>query len=188
MSTTTLHPIWTENAQQFLFRHVLQAMSYPGRIVDCSDAIADADCALAVLASLLDHACRLSDPTKLISQADQRLLETTASDAEAADWLVMPADQPPKTDWSLRCGTIHQPEASCTVVLRGVQFGTGTYLQLSGPGIAERTDVFIDKLDPAWLELRALYCAKPPMGIDLIVCGDQSVLCLPRTTTIDKEG
>lgn len=184
--TATLHPVWTEHTQQQLYRRILETMAYPGRIADCAGILAGERMLIGVAATLIDHSVSLGDPDAIIPLEYRGMIGARDALPDDADWLVADGRaRPPKT-WRPRLGSITQPEISATLILTGLTLGQGRGLRLTGPGIETTTEVAIRGLDPEWVETRRRWCARPPIGIDLILVDETRVLCLPRTTTIEE--
>jgi len=85
-------------------------------------------------------------------------------------------------------GSQEYPDRSTTLVLEvkalHQEAGAGQKLTLSGPGILQSRDVWVEGLPESfhrlWIDNRALF----PRGIDLILTADTDLLCLPRTTRV----
>ncbi len=169
--------------QQRVFRHLLQAFSYPGRVVRLPDG---AEALTQVLAALLDAEATLADPDGLLDARVRALLGATAAAPQQAQFVLACADAAPRLTPSL--GTLESPELGATLVLRVGRIGSGRLLSVSGPGVDGHQQLRLDGLNPAWLAARAQWNAHFPLGVDLIVVDAQQVVALPRTTRIATEG
>jgi alpha-D-ribose 1-methylphosphonate 5-triphosphate synthase subunit PhnH len=80
-------------------------------------------------------------------------------------------------------GSYADPDLGATVVI-GCAIGQGARLRLSGPGIASACEVRVDGLPNELWELRATML-RAPLGWDLFLVTEGSVLGLPRTTAVE---
>lgn len=178
----TTETIWQAGRQQTLFRRILDAMSYPGRRVELTDAKTPADRAL--LATLLDPTVSLCDHHGLLPASDWPLLAASHASAESADFVL--ADGSLAPDFLPRTGSLDEPEKSATLVLRVDALGSGsTRLLLTGPGIEKTERLAVDGLHHDWLTRRADWVSAFPMGVDLILADHQHLVALPRTTRVE---
>ncbi len=174
---------------QRCFRHVLDAMSRPGRIASI-DGVAPPKplcvAAAAVLLTLIDH----ETPFWLDPDADA-----------ARAWIAFhcgapsaPGPEDAMFGLSLglpdlgrfRTGTHEGPETSATIVVQLPSLTGGPALRLSGPGLKDSAIIAPTGLPadfPArWRRNRGLF----PAGIDLILCADDALAALPRTTLVEE--
>jgi alpha-D-ribose 1-methylphosphonate 5-triphosphate synthase subunit PhnH len=186
-----MRDLWHPLAQQRIFRRLMDACAYPGRLADLSDAGAKA--LSAVLATLLDGEVSLADPDDLVAESDWPRLEARRATPEVADFIVCDGAIAPKTApaFSPRLGTLENPERSATLILRVAKLGgdesRGMRLILSGPGIEGTQTLSVDGLAPAWLSARAAWAAVFPLGVDYILVDRERAAFLPRTTQIKGE-
>lgn len=176
---------WEPLTQQWVFRRLLEAFSYPGRVA----SVARPDHAPAlplILATLVDAQVTLADPQGLIAADDWRRLGARREAPEAAHFIVASGDLAPA--FAPAVGTLESPELGATVVLRVDSLGEGSPLALSGPGIDGATRLAVGGLDPAWLARRAVWNAGFPMGVDVVLVDGTRLAVLPRTTRIEFEG
>jgi len=179
--TMKTEALWQPAGQQQVYRHILQAMAYPGRIAALSG---QDDAARQVLATLLDGDVSLCDRDDLLDPADWPLLAARRAAAADADYLVAHAARHP--DFSPRLGTLTEPEQSATLLLRVAALGQGDLrLRLAGPGIDSTLELSIAGLHPDWLARRAEWVATFPLGVDLILVDDRQITALPRTTQVE---
>jgi len=80
-------------------------------------------------------------------------------------------------------GTYTYPDHSATLVL-GVEFDVGTRIRLSGPGIPETTELFVEGIPQSFWSLREKK-VQYPLGWDVFLIGDGQVVGLPRTTIVE---
>lgn len=177
---------------QDMFRHLLEAMSYPGRIVGAATlARAPAPLSRAAAAAFL----------ALADYETPVWLDATAQPAR--DWLRFHCGCPVVADpaaarfalvadptamlplSAFNPGTDEYPDRSTTLVIEVAGLGSNGGVRLSGPGILGEAHFAVDGL-PAriwdqWRENRVLF----PGGVDLILtCGDR-LAALPRTVKVE---
>lgn len=176
---------WAPLTQQFVFRRLMEAFSYPGRVqsLTCADEMS---ALTRVLATLVDAEVALADPQGLIAADDWRRLGARREAAEKAQYIVARGDLAPT--FAPRVGTLESPELGATVILCVDHLGDGVPVALSGPGIDGVTRLAIGGLEPAWLARRATWNGAFPLGIDLILIDDTRLAALPRTTRTEWEG
>ena len=175
--------VWQAHTQQRLFRRLLDAFAYPGRLFDAADSGTTAR--LAILATLLDAEVDLADPHGLITPEDRMRLMAAAA-PEQARFVV--ADGARAPDFTPARGSLESPEFGATLVLEVRQLGTGTPFLLTGPGIESQNRLALQGLHPAWVAQRADWVSAYPLGVDVILCDATHFAALPRTTHIVWEG
>lgn len=184
----TLEPIWHPNTQQALFRQLLLATSYPGRVVDLGAPLAGAPAALGVLAALVDQAVTCADPDTLLTERERNMLAARFVPVTAAAFVLADARRTAAETFQPRLGDIYRPEHGATLVLRGRAVGRGgTRLRLSGPGVNGAQTLAVDGFDASWWVRRAVWVSDYPMGVDCFLCADDAVAALPRTTRATLE-
>jgi len=179
------HPAdWTPLAQQRAFRRILDAFSYPGRIVELDTQAGHA--LPLVLATLADPATTLADPCDLIGAADRQRLGAKTASAYPAQFVVMPGSRTPDFEPSL--GTLDSPEKGATLVLVVDEIRQGSGLLLSGPGIPGSHPLQVTGVDPRWWTLRQQWNGAFPLGVDMVLLSDCNLVALPRTIKVVAEG
>ena len=176
---------------QRTFRLVLDAMANPGRIVEVPEPAAamplrEAQAALCL--TLLDF----ETPVWLGPGV-----------AGAADWLRFHCGCPLVADPAkarfavLRSGSIEAPlsafdpgedeypERSATLLIEVEALGSGTPLQLRGPGVPVAREMAVVGLpEPFWGEWEA-NAALFPRGVDLVLTAGRRLAALPRTISVE---
>lgn len=193
--TNDLSPGFDEpvDGAQRTFRAVLEALSRPGVPVplagiDTAPAPMEPTLAAAAL-SLLDHetSVYLAPPLAIESVRRYIAFHTGApivSEPGEADFVIALADRDIPDVLQLKAGTAEYPDASATLLLGISGFGTGLPVRLSGPGIAETCEFSSgDLTDDFWTHARKNH-TRFPLGVDVILCGPESVVGLPRSTSI----
>jgi alpha-D-ribose 1-methylphosphonate 5-triphosphate synthase subunit PhnH len=177
--------IWHPAGQQQLFRSLLDAYSYPGRIQSCT-----AEPSLALLSALLDGQTTLSDPQDLLDESIWPKLEARRVPYELAAFTLLDGSRAPERVPNL--GTLEEPEHGATLLLRVAALhedGVGELrLQLSGPGIRQPVTIGVDGLHADWIVARNDWVSSFPLGIELLLCDAQRFVALPRTTQIKIGG
>ena len=180
---TTYKPL----TQQRVYRSLLDAHSFPGRVIDLEGHLEDQPALLALLATLLDHTTTLYDAEGLVSGEELLRLEARRQCAEQADYVLFKSDLPPPADFVPRLGDVYQPHLGATLILQvdSVASGDDIY-ELTGPGIETTQRLALKGLHPKWFERRRGWVADYPMGVDLVLCDQTRIAALPRTTHINR--
>ena len=79
------------------------------------------------------------------------------------------------------------PDRSATIIVdcAGAMQASDVSARLTGPGIERAVNVILPGFDRAmWDQLRNNHRAYP-IGVDMIACLADSVVCLPRSTAIE---
>jgi len=179
MMNDTLSPdlqVWSAPQQQTVFRQLLRAFSFPGRV----ETLADGNALTQTLATLVDREATLADPQNLLDALTLKRLQARMTAPELAQFIVADGNLPPLFEPSL--GTLESPELGATILLTVAALGKGAAWQLCGPGIAATQALAIAGLDPAWLAHRQVWNDGFPLGVDLILMDANSFVALPRTT------
>jgi len=180
--------IWHPVKQQKLFRSLLDAFSYPGRITACTTASTSSW--FALLSTLVDGQTTLADPHNLLEESQWPKLEARRASTETAAFVVLDGSRAPEYLPSL--GTLEAPEYGATLMLRVTSLngaGIGTLcLQLSGPGICKPMIIGVEGLHTDWITSRNEWVSTFPLGVELVLCDSQSFVALPRTTRITVVG
>jgi len=175
---------WSPVAQQQAFRRILNAFSYPGRIVRLDRSAAHV--LPIVLATLLDPAATLADPCEVVSPQDRQRLGACSVDASRAQFVVMPGSRLPDFEPSL--GVLESPEQGATLLLVADKLTDSSGLRLKGPGIRNIATLHADGVNDQWWKLRESWNGSFPLGVDFVLlCGD-SLAAIPRTIQITVEG
>nr|WP_315170841.1 phosphonate C-P lyase system protein PhnH [uncultured Limnohabitans sp.] len=167
---------WSSPRQQTVFRQLLSAFSFPGRI----ETLTEGDALTQTLATLVDREATLADPQNLLNDLTRQRLQARMTGPERAQFIVADGSLSPIFEPSL--GTLESPEQSATILLKVTSLGKGACWHLTGPGIATTQTLAIAGLDPAWLVRRQVWNEGFPLGVDLILMDETRVVALPRTT------
>lgn len=170
---------WSAPRQQTVFRQLLRAFSFPGRI----ETMTKGDASTQTLATLIDREATLADPQNLLNALTRQRLQARMTGPERAQFIVAEGSLPPIFEPSL--GTLESPEQGATILLKVASLGSldkGACWQLTGPGIATTKALSIEGLNPAWLVRRQVWNEGFPLGVDLILMDETRIVALPRTT------
>jgi alpha-D-ribose 1-methylphosphonate 5-triphosphate synthase subunit PhnH len=181
MMHETLNPdlaAWSSPQQQIVFRQLLRAFSFPGRI----HTLADTPALTHTLSTLVDRETTLADPQQLLDALTLKRLQVSTTQPELAQFIVADASLPPT--FEPRLGTLESPEYGATILLKVAALGHGNRWQLTGPGIATTGELAATGLHPDWLRQRQIWNAGFPLGVDLILLDANSLVALPRTTSV----
>lgn len=171
--------------QQKVYRALLDAHSFPGRVIDLNDCLEDQPALLAVLSTLVDHTTTLFDAEGLVSSKDLLRLEAKRQCAEHADYVLYKADLPPPPDFVPRLGDVYQPHLGATLILLVDSLvSAGDIYDLAGPGIELTQRLTLRGLHKKWFERRQAWVADYPMGVDLVLCDRTHIAAIPRTTSV----
>ena len=167
---------------QAVFRGALEALSRPGKIVECRRA------ATALALALLDQDTRLwASPKARRETATLRFHTGCAlvAEAAAADFLlVAEAAELPDLE-SLARGSDEAPHRSATVILRVASLAADGGWKLSGPGIHGTAQLRVGGLGTPFVEQWARNGKRFPRGVDLFLCAGDRLCGLPRTTLLE---
>lgn len=181
----TSSDIWMPVMQQQIFRGLLEAFSYPGRITTCADRSSPAW--LAILIALVDGEVTVADPQQLLYAEMWPRLEARCAATEAANFILIDGSQALELFPNL--GTLEAPEAGATLLIRVTALHSDETselrLQLSGPGIQQKLSIGVDGLHPAWIASRNEWVSNFPLGVEIVLCDAHRFVALPRTTHIE---
>jgi len=190
-----LAELWLPDAQQALFRAVLDGFARPGTEVAAGGRAggrAGGEAALALLATVLDESVTLADPQNRLDPDQRRLLRTPPAPPETARFVLLDGRAAPAPDFRPALGTLESPELGATLVLTvhalagaGAPPPAGSLaLRLAGPGVPGERRLHVAGLHPDWLTCRAGWVSAYPLGVDLVLCAADRLVALPRTTRI----
>lgn len=192
----TMTPGFQTPAQdaQGVFRVVLEAMAYPGRIFPIPEAIApatpDLDPAMAaVCLTLLDGDTPLWTDLPQTSPTLPWLrfhcgCPVVAEPGRAVFGLATSIEPFPGLD-RFHPGTDEAPESAATLMLQVEFLASDGRQWLSGPGIPDKRRFAAGGLDGDFWRERRRICGSFPVGLDLILVSDRRLAALPRTTIVD---
>lgn len=170
-------------SQQKSFRLLMQAFSYPGRVVTLSHL---SNPLLGVLATLVDNAVKLHDATNSLGTDVFLKLELKNSLAEDAQFILANGDHAPSFKPNL--GSLEEPEFGATIIVQIEGFVQDQFpLTLKGPGIATQQILHVQGLHPEWLKHRSEWNFGFPTGVDLILISKDAMVAWPRTLKISAE-
>ncbi|MCE2596640.1 phosphonate C-P lyase system protein PhnH [Motilimonas cestriensis] len=183
---------------QSCFRQVLKALSEPGHIVTLDKHLGFAPlCASAtqILMSLCDQHTPLYlsprleeiDGDATINQAQRNLTfhcNTKPSALVNADFAVVSHSEGVNMA-RLKCGTDTSPESGTTLLVQSNGFDCGPEFKLTGPGIEHSRTVQLGNLSQSLVEYLVNSCHTYPLGIDILLCHQQQLLAISRTTKVE---
>jgi alpha-D-ribose 1-methylphosphonate 5-triphosphate synthase subunit PhnH len=174
---------------QAVFRHALQALSLPGRVVTLpthgrlpagGQATADSDCTLWLSASL-----RHSDaPAWLRFHTGCRIVDEL-SQARFV-WLAVGDTWPSLSEMAAGSDEYPDQSATCVMELRRLQADADGPWQLSGPGILGTQGLHAqglpDDFSAQWQANHAAF----PRGVDVFLTTATELVGLPRSTRLQR--
>ncbi|MDF1585846.1 phosphonate C-P lyase system protein PhnH [Marinimicrococcus flavescens] len=179
-------------ASQEHFRHLLDALSRPGRIVELGAGLPAAPAPLsrgsyALLLSLLDYETPLWLAEAGEAAASLRFhcgCPVTECTGDAV-FAVAPGGAAPALE-EFAQGTPDYPDRSTTLLLEVEALGEGGQeLVLRGPGIEESAVLRVGGLDAGLVgQLRANHRSFP-QGVDIVLVAGSRIAGLPRTTEVE---
>lgn len=178
---------------QQVFRKLLNAMSYPGRIEKLSGALEPPDplymASGAVCLTLLDY--------------ETPLWADLNPDGDAMAWIRFHTgcpvvDEPSHASFALitnngkmpslnqfKSGTAESPESSTTLILQLNSFIPGRSIKLSGPGIKTSMDFYLNGISDKFFQER--YTVNQlPLGVDIIFTCQNNLSAIPRSVRIEN--
>ncbi|MEI3612476.1 phosphonate C-P lyase system protein PhnH [Pseudogracilibacillus sp. SO30301A] len=196
MVTDQVH--YTQN----VYRDVLNAMSRPGDIV----CLVEADSSFAktfncfratssLLFTLLDHDVTyhlISDDSVNMSTMITAYTLARHVPVEEADFIIVLMDaQESEVEHALKTckvGTLRDPHLSATWIVETEPLQLGKEIKLTGPGIETETLLQVQLAQTFW-DIRKERLSEFPLGLDIIFTNRRNeVLCMPRTTIVEKVG
>ncbi|GAA6137491.1 phosphonate C-P lyase system protein PhnH [Arenicella sp. 4NH20-0111] len=186
-----LDSIWYADTQNEIFQSLMQAMSRPGSIHNLESRLGKSNAVTAVLATLFDAQVTACNHDSLITDEDWSLSQCQTVSSDAANYIICDGSLPCSINPNL--GSLVSPELSGTVIVSVNNLSneiTDTSKEerlwrLSGPGVDGEIDVVVSDLHSSWLQQRENWNSEFPLGADLIVVSETSVLALPRTTKVE---
>lgn len=179
---------------QRIFRKLLAAHSFPGRIEDIRAESAGVELGSALNPALIALALTLLDGETSFcllprgAAGDEGLLSrvtgSPAVETGKARFVFVPAATAAAREGLQGAseGTLEEPWLGATLILEAARVAAGGPVLLEGPGIATRAALAVEGLDPCWLSLRAERCREYPLGLDIILVDRSGLLAaLPRT-------
>ena len=179
---------------QTVFRHLLNAMAYPGTILDTGITLACPDrihpSAGALLLTLMDF--------------ETPFWTDLAPDSPEVRWLKFHTGAPvifdpfdaafalvtdPSSAGDLNRfnpGTVIGPDRSTTLVIQTNILAEGDQLQLTGPGIPKQTGLTFMGIAPDFWEHRTRVNQAFPAGIDMIFVHKDRFCAMPRTVQTES--
>jgi alpha-D-ribose 1-methylphosphonate 5-triphosphate synthase subunit PhnH len=175
---------------QRTFRTLLAALAHPGRIMPVADRLeapapfTPASAAGAV--TLLDAGVTIWLDAERYPAACAWLGDTTGaratSDPERAHFALLDAVVAPALEkWN--AGTVEDPEASTTLIVRVASLSGGPAVNLRGPGIDGTIAFAPQGLPLAFWPMWSSNVARFPCGVDCFFFDEGNVAGLPRTTS-----
>ncbi|MCA4904793.1 MAG: phosphonate C-P lyase system protein PhnH [bacterium] len=181
---------------QTVFRHCLDALSHPGKVIAVEPSIALSTPAgmhrpaAAILLALLDQDTRLwlspalrggSAGSFLRFHTGCTIVETPAS----ADFglVASGADLPSLSDFE--AGSESYPDRSATLVVQCAALTAAGGWTLTGPGIRERARLSAEGIGSTFASQWAANRAGFPCGVDVFFASADALAALPRTTRLE---
>ena len=177
---------------QAAFRRIMRAMSAPGTIIACGEALAPpsplARAAAAALLTLVDFETPLwIAPSFPPAVGDYLAFHSGAPRADAPDKATFALVDLSVGGLDLArfaLGTAEYPDRSTTIVAQAPTLAAGLPLRLSGPGLEGEATLAVSLLPNNFAAQWAANHARFPLGVDLILVADARLVALPRSIVI----
>jgi len=177
---------------QAAFRRIMRAMSAPGTILACGEALTPpaslARAAAAALLTLADFETPLwIAPSFPQAVADYLAFHTGAPRAAASEQAAFALVDLSVDGLDLArfaSGTAEYPDRSTTIVAQASSLEVASRLRLGGPGIKGEATLAVSPLPKSLVAQWAANRAGFPLGVDLIFVADDRLAALPRSTAI----
>ncbi|MGL1930731.1 MAG: phosphonate C-P lyase system protein PhnH [Desulfotalea sp.] len=105
--------------------------------------------------------------------------------ADLADFIIIDGQTDQKL--TMLIGSPEYPDRSATLIIEVETFNNGTEFIARGPGIKDKTEFSVhglaENLEKKITENEGLF----PQGFDTILVSPDSIICLPRTTKLEKK-
>lgn len=186
---------------QSAYRKMLDSMSRPGLISNISEQAGKLEVEIGCFSSTLILVLMLFDTEVRFKVFSQRAAEITkfinqltyakATEADDADFILLLNDAKEedmaKALRTAYAGDLLNPHRAATIIVETDFLCNDNELILTGPGIAGKSYIKV-KASGIWVDIRAEKNFEYPLGIDLIFTDpDHNIICLPRTTQIEKQ-
>jgi alpha-D-ribose 1-methylphosphonate 5-triphosphate synthase subunit PhnH len=184
-------PAWDSQA---VFRSVLEAMSYPGRIALLSVTLevpAPLELATAaVCLALLDYETAIWVQPGPGAPAIHTYLRfhcgcPAVESPEKADFALALQPQEAPALETFAQGSAEQPHRSATVILQIANLEGGAPMTLRGPGIADTQVIRPAGLASHFWQQWRRNSAQYPLGVDVILTSGARLAALPRTVQVE---
>ncbi|SMD12206.1 alpha-D-ribose 1-methylphosphonate 5-triphosphate synthase subunit PhnH [Desulfocicer vacuolatum DSM 3385] len=178
---------------QKVFKIIMDAMASPGSVknvdVPCDNPAAIHPATAAVCLTLFDSDTRvwLSDSGKQLADwlkfhCGCPIVKNT--EAAKADFAIITKESPfPGLD-IFPVGTPECPDKSATIIFEAQSLQKGVNYRATGPGIMEANHFSVTGLKGELIDYMEGNKTIFPMGVDAVVTGETSLVCLTRTTSI----
>lgn len=199
LNSSTLDRAFADSAgQQPIFRALLGALSYPGRLHTVAAPAGVAD----VVVTLVDRQVSLADPHAALPKSLWRWLGIAPEQPDAAQYIVCPAQDSP--DFQPAIGSLESPEFGATIIIpvpeltaiaaweaESGQGDSGVALCIAGPSRnnPKVRGLRAKGLNPQWLTRRAEWHSGFPLGTDWFFVapsgdGQVAIAAVPRSCAV----
>lgn len=177
---------------QAAFRRILRAMSAPGTIVGCGEALAPppplARAAAAALLTLADFETPLWIASSFPAAVGEYLAfhsgATRAAAPDKAAFALVDLAGDGLDLARFASGTAEYPDRATTIVAQAASLDAVPGLRLTGPGIVGEARLAVSPLPNDFVAQWAANRAGFPLGVDLIFVADARLAALPRSSAI----
>lgn len=196
--TPTLLPGFSDQVYdaQETFSQIMDAMARPGTIKPVAKLV-DAPQPLhattgAVLLTLADYDSTLWFDDAIKSHPNVQSWVTFHTGAPIsekrsnAEFVIINSFQNDVSLSQFQQGTPEYPDRSATLIIQVESLFNQQKWQLTGPGIECAHGLWVEPYPPGFLQEWRENRAQFPLGVDVILCAPDALVCLPRTVKIEE--
>ncbi|MEJ5284148.1 MAG: phosphonate C-P lyase system protein PhnH [Brevinematales bacterium] len=174
---------------QKTFRILMNAMANPGKFYS---TIMEENLSTLekICLTLLDHEVRFSIVGEKVKEENiNRIIYLTGSrytTIEEADYVILNGNAHNEILNNVKIGTLEEPENGATLIYNLEKNNLPQVkLKISGPGIKDFMEVNLTGITREEIEKIKKINLSYPLGVDVIFCYEDGIMCLPRSTMID---
>ncbi|MCX7821452.1 MAG: phosphonate C-P lyase system protein PhnH [Brevinematales bacterium] len=175
---------------QQTFRTLMNAMANPGKFYNLKND--DSFSTLQkVCLTLLDNEVNFSIVgEKLKENLIEQIISLTNSNytnIEEADYIIVCGGANENILKNIKIGSLEEPEKGVTLIydVQDIEKEPSFNIKISGPGIKNSNEISIKGITRQELERIEKINLNFPLGIDIIFCYKNDVMCIPRSTRIE---
>lgn len=182
-----------EHMRQQTFRHILDAMSFPGKVIEMENSTLNIAGLFPVTSLVCD--CLLDQEVCFSVLGENNLLSSIhaytgsgAVELKKADFIIVQLNGLRRLGELIdaKVGTLINPHNAATVICEIESLVEGIQYTISGPGVKGRKEINAT-IPEEFIKVRNSLNQEYPLGIDVIFVDSNNRLCtFPRTTQVVK--
>ncbi len=175
---------------QQTFRIIMNAMANPGKFYSTETEENNLSTLEKICLTILDHEVSFSFVGEKVKEENiNRIIHLTGSrytTVEESDYVIVSGNANKNILLNIKTGTLEEPENGATIIYN-IERNEPPQLRLKifGPGIKELTEIELRGITHEEIELIKKINMNFPLGVDLILCYENGVICIPRSTKIE---